>query len=205
MAPAEGFMPTLTALGAKSGAKLCLGDVLEAFGDRGFGAALLLLGLFNTLPLPPGSSTVLGLPILLVSAQLAWGRQTLSLPAWITRRAISGKHYRSLLKRLSRPVTALEAATRPRLTLLVNGTAERFVGLVVALLAIILMLPLWGGNLIPAVIVSVFGLGLMQRDGCVVLLGWIAVVGLGIVVWLVSGWVFHAALLAWDRSVQILL
>jgi hypothetical protein len=44
-----------------------------AFDSRAFGAMLLVFGLLNCLPLPPGSSTILSLPILLLAPQIAWG------------------------------------------------------------------------------------------------------------------------------------
>ena len=40
-------------------------------------------------------------------------------------------------------------------------------------LAAILVLPVFGGNLIPAVAIGFFALGVMQRDGLAVLLGWV--------------------------------
>src|SRR5690606_42105291 len=56
----------------------------------------------------------------------------------------------------------------------------------------ILMLPIWGGNLIPALIISSFGFGLMQRDGLAVVAAWSAIAVLclaGLVIWLAWRWV----------------
>lgn len=202
--PRDLFTRTLTDLGETAEDKIRLGQALDAFGERGFGAALLFLGLLNTLPLPPGSSTLLGFPVLLVSGQLLFGARVLSLPAWVSNRAISTSHFRSGLKRIRRPLAALEVATRPRWTFLTGGFGERVIGAVCVLLAIILMLPIWGGNLIPALIISLFGLGLMQRDGMVILVGWAMLAILLVLAWLVSGWILQAAVLAWDRVFEVL-
>jgi hypothetical protein len=37
----------------------------------------------------------------------------------------------------------------------------------------VLVLPIWGGNLLPAVAIGFFALGVMQRDGLSVLIGWL--------------------------------
>jgi hypothetical protein len=57
---------------------LTVGQMLEQFDSRAFGAMLLVFGLLNCLPLPPGSSTILSLPILLLAPQIAWGRHSLA-------------------------------------------------------------------------------------------------------------------------------
>jgi hypothetical protein len=50
---------------------------------------------------------------------------------------------------------------------------QGLVGLACLFLAAVLVLPVWGGNLIPAVAIGLFSLGVMQRDGLAVLLGWL--------------------------------
>ena len=60
---ARPFSRVIEDLGARDEPKLYLGELVNAFGERGFGALLLFLGLINALPLPPGSTTVLGAPL----------------------------------------------------------------------------------------------------------------------------------------------
>ena len=85
--------------------------------------------------------------------------------------------------------------------MMTSEVSEILIGLATALLAIILMLPIWGGNLIPALIISTFGFGLMQRDGLAILLAWSAIglLGLaGLVIWLAWRWVSPFLLPVWD-------
>ena len=59
---------------------------------------------------------------------------------------------------------------------------------------------LWGGNLVPALIISTFGFGLLQRDGLAILIGWcaIALIGLAaLVIWLTWTWVSPYLLPVW--------
>jgi hypothetical protein len=53
-----------------------------------------------------------------------------------------------------------------------------------ALIACILVLPIWGGNMAPALIMAGFGFGLMQRDGAFVIAGWLGVAAFTVFVWL---------------------
>ena len=61
--------------------------------------------------------------------------------------------------------------------------SEMLIGVATTALAFILILPIWGGNLVPALIISTFGFGLMQRDGLVVLIGWLGVAGVCVFIW----------------------
>ena len=49
---------------------------------------------------------------------------------------------------------------------------ERLIGLVCTVLALVLILPIPLGNILPAAAVSVLGLALAQRDGALALLGY---------------------------------
>ena len=52
-------------------ARVSVGEIVDRFGTRAFGALLFIFALPNLLPLPPGSSTVLGAPLLLLAPQVA--------------------------------------------------------------------------------------------------------------------------------------
>ena len=75
--PRQRFSEVLSGLAARPVPVISIGDVLNAFGDRAFGALMLLFAAPNMLPLPPGMSAVLGAPLLFITAQLMLGRSTL--------------------------------------------------------------------------------------------------------------------------------
>jgi hypothetical protein len=64
---------------------------------------------------------------------------------------------------------------------------EYLVGLLCLLLAIVLVLPVPLGNMLPALAISLFALGIMERDGLWILVGFAAAVVSAVVV---SGVVF---------------
>jgi hypothetical protein len=111
------------------------------------GALLLIFGLFCILPLPPGSTTLLGAPLVLLAPQLMFGAGA----PWLRR---------------------AESVSRPRLGFLFGDVGERAIGLVCTLLGLVLILPLPFGNLLPGAAVSVLALSLVQRDGALLLVGY---------------------------------
>ena len=169
----RGFSDVIEALGRRAGPKLALGEVVEAFGDRAFGAVMLLFAIVNMLPWPPGGTTLTGAPLLFLSLELAWGRETLWLPGWVERATVSRATFRKLSARLLPLIRFSERLSRPRLTFLTGRFGQGLIGLACLFLSIVLVLPVWGGNLIPAVAIGFFSLGVMQRDGLAVILGWL--------------------------------
>lgn len=167
------FSDTLERLGAQGGEKLHLGEIVDAFGERAFGAVILLFAIINMLPWPPGGTTLTGAPLLFLSAELAWGRQTLWLPHWLGRASVRRETFRTLSGRLMKIIRFSEALSRPRLYFLTGRLGQGLIGLACLILSAVLVLPVFGGNLLPAVAIGFFSLGIMQRDGIAVLLGWV--------------------------------
>lgn len=187
------FSQVLEDIGAKGDSKLYLGELVNAFGERGFGALMLFFGLMNiAIGIIPGTTTILGAPLLLMGLQLIARQDQLWLPKWALRRWIERAAYRSGVEKVLPRVKRVERLSRPRLSVMTSPVAEMLIGLATVVLAFILILPIWGGNLVPALIISTFGFGLMQRDGLAILLAWCAV-GLlciaGLVIWLAWTWV----------------
>jgi hypothetical protein len=191
------FSQVLEDIGAKPDPKLYLGEVVNAFGERAFGALLLLFGLLNALPLPPGATAVLGIPLLLLSIQLVLRTDQLWLPKWALKRSIDRAGYRKSAARVAGPIKTVERLSRPRLLVLTGPASETMIGLICTLLAVIVMLPLWSTNMFPAFTIAIFGFGMMQRDGVAVILGWLAVAGYAL--FLVLAWQIIKGLLvtAW--------
>lgn len=146
-------------------------DVLEAFGDRAFGALLFVFAAPVALPMPPGVSAILGAPLLFITAQLMVGRRTLWLPKTLADRTMTRADFVALMGKLSPYLTWLERRLKPRFTYLYNPWLDRLTGLICLVLAIIVFLPIPFGNMLPALAIGAFGLGVAERDGVVGLFG----------------------------------
>src|SRR5579871_3191362 len=131
---------------------------------------LLLLPVL--LPLPPGVSMLLALPLLIVAPQMALGRRELWMPKALAAREIDRAKLKQLLTRVMPWLSRAERVVRPRLSFLTGRVGARLASIVCALLALVLVLPIPFANLVPALALSAFALGLSRRDGLFVLAGY---------------------------------
>jgi hypothetical protein len=166
--------------------RISVGDLLATLGDRAIGALLFIFAFPNVLPTPPGTSAILGAPLLFLAAQLAFGRQPW-LPAIITQRSMSRDDFQTMIRRIGPWLARAEKLLKPRLSSLALPPMEYVIGLLCLLLATLLVLPIPLGNMLPALAISLIALGVLERDGLWVLAG-LVTAGLAIVV--VSGMVF---------------
>jgi hypothetical protein len=154
-------------------ARLNLGEVVHRFeGHGGLGEVLFILTLPVLLPLPPGASMVLALPLLIVAPQIVAGRKTLWLPRWLADRTVERKGFAKLIHRILKPLQRVEAMGRPRLSFMTGPLGARLVGVAATVIALVLVLPIPFANLLPALALGLFALGLTRRDGLMVLGGY---------------------------------
>lgn len=91
------FSDVLEDLGDAPGDKLSLEELVAAFGERGFGAMILILSLLALLPWPPGGKAVFAVPIILMALELAFQRTSVWLPRWMLNTAVSRDAYTALI------------------------------------------------------------------------------------------------------------
>jgi hypothetical protein len=166
--------------------RITVGDLLAALGDRALAALLFVFAFPNVLPVPPGTSAVLGAPLVVLAAQLALGRPPW-LPAFISRRSLARTDFATLVRRITPWLVLAERLLRPRLMALTHPPVEYALGVVCLLLALLLTLPIPLGNMLPALAICLLALGILEHDGLWVLAGLATAVAAGV---LVSGVVF---------------
>lgn len=150
--------------------RIAIRDLLVALGDRATGALIFIFAFPNALPTPPGTSTILGAPLIFLAAQLMLGRAPW-LPAFVANRSMSSSDFSTLVKRILPWLQRAEKLLRPRFTGLALPPMEHFIGLVSLLLAVLLVLPIPLGNVLPALAISLMALGVLERDGLWVMSG----------------------------------
>lgn len=152
---------------------LSIGTLVDAFGERAFGALMFVFAVPNVVPTPPGTSAVLGLPLVILTFQLMIGRQRLWLPNAVRKRMISGAMFEGFAKRAVPVMARFERVLKPRVSFLAaTDLAERVIGIVAFALAVILFLPIPLVNILPAAAITLMALGLAERDGLAVLTGY---------------------------------
>lgn len=179
--------------------RIAVGDFLRAMQERAFGPLMLIFALPNVLPTPPGTSSVLGAPLVFLAAQLALGRSPW-LPPIIARRSIARKDFAAFVGKATPWLAKAERLLQPRLGVLAHPPAEYIVGLVCFVLSVVLVLPIPLGNMLPALAICIMALGILERDGIWILVGMaIALTSLGVVSGVV--WAFVKASLFVIHSV----
>ena len=174
---------TLRNLARSRRARLSLGDLVAPFEGRGgLGQVLFVLALPVLVPLPPGASMVLALPLLIVAPQIVAGRDQLWLPGWLARRTFDRAAFTKPLGRVLPLLERIEALGRPRISVLTGPMGARAVGVAATLMALVLVLPIPFANLLPALALGLFALGLTRRDGLLVLGGYSLLALAGVVI-----------------------
>ncbi len=170
----DGDVPTtsgiIEALAASPTPKIPFSAIVAAAGSRVHGLALLVFVLPEVPPLPlPSASTVLAVPLIIISAHLALFGEGALLPSRLQSVAVPRGVLEAAARYLAPAFRWIERASRPRLLWLVRR--ERLVGLVCLYLSLILILPIPLFNAPPAACLAAVALGMIQRDGALIVLG----------------------------------
>ncbi len=168
--------------------RLTVGDIVAVLRDRAFALLIVILGLPNCLPMPPPIPLVCGLLLLMVAVQITAGMAAPWLPRALLRRSIARSDVERAAARAVPLLRRLERWSRPRMRLFETALGMRVVGLILLTLslALIVAAPLVGQ--IPlGIAICLVGLGLVERDGLVVVIG----LGIGVLgVMLNAGFVY---------------
>jgi len=178
--------------------RVTVGDLLQVLGDRAIGALIFIFAFPNALPAPPGVSAVLGTPLLFLTMQLTLGLRPW-LPAVVARRSLARADFAMLVRRVAPWLARAERLLRPRFSRLALPPFEYAIGLVTVVMAIVLVLPIPLGNMLPALALCVMALGILARDGVWIAAG-VGLAGFAIaVIWGVLLALLQAALFLMGR------
>lgn len=160
--------------------------ITQTLHEKGFGLLLFTFAFPLIFPLIPGMSSILSLPLLFFSLQMAAGKHDVLLPRKLAVKSISASSFESTIKKILPWLEKIERYVKPRGEGLFTPLMERFIGLYAFALAGCIALPLsFVTNIIPAAGISVMALALMQRDQKVFWIG--ALIGLvGLVISIIA-------------------
>lgn len=165
------FSEVLEELGRRPGERMTLAEMVEAFGERAFGALLIFISLMSLLPWPPGGKVVFSIPLLLFASEMTLQRDSLWLPRWALKASVPRAGYANGVRRFLPSVRFLERLSRPRMKALTGPLAQMVMGLICMGLAVMLAFPVPFGDMLPAVTIALFGFAVMQRDGLATIVG----------------------------------
>jgi hypothetical protein len=154
--------------------RLSFSELAAQLHSRAWGGLLFIFAAINMLPLPPGTSAFFAIPILIVSAQMVFGRTSPWFPARIDRRGVTKPELQRLIGKIGWLEARVERIFKPRLASFTGPTATRLIGLVCFLLALVAAIPVPLFHVAPATAILLFGLALIYRDGALVVAAGVA-------------------------------
>lgn len=162
--------------------RISVGDLLEALRHRALGALMFIFAAPTALPMPPGVSAITGAPLLFLSIQLMLGLRPW-LPRIISERSLSRVDFEKVVNGVAPWLARAESIMRPRVTFLGRRPALYVVGLACFVMSVILFLPIPLGNMLPSAAIAIMALGLLERDGVWIGIGFAAALTSVVVVW----------------------
>ncbi len=155
----------LVEIGADPASRISFDDILDALSERSFGALMILFAALNLVPLPPGTSTIFGIPLVLLSIQMLLGFEKPWFPAFMRRKSMQVETYRRFIARLEPMLVRFEKLARPRYWFVPQMIVERVVSIVALLMSLIVILPVPLINQLPALSIVLLAIGLGEQDG----------------------------------------
>lgn len=160
---------------SEGGETVSVGHLIDALGERGYGPALAILPLIELTPIGgiPGFPTLLALTVGLITVRLLMGYRHFWAPDWLRRRELNSERvFKSV--HWPKPISErIDGQLRERLSRFAGPTARKAACIVI--LGILLLVPplevIPFATSAPMIAISVFGLGLLYRDGLLMLLG----------------------------------
>ncbi len=154
---------------------LALRDLIGGLGRSTFGVLLFISTIPAFIPIPGVAGALSGPLVVLVGLHLLILLRKPWLPEFVARRGPQ----RSTLIRFDRAsdrwLRGLEKLVRPRMTAMIDHpVATVFTGLQLVLLGVLLALPIPFTNFMFAGLLLVYALALLERDGALMLLAWVA-------------------------------
>jgi len=157
------------------GETISLGDVVDTFNGRGFGALLILPSLLVVLPTGaiPFVPFVCGMFMILVCVQIVMGRHHPWMPRSLRRVGIGRERYEHVVD-MSRPfIGRLDKWSAPRLKMLSRPISQRVIAIICIALSIataaVALLPIMSHLF--ALAILCFAIGMASRDGFMTIMG----------------------------------
>ena len=153
--------------------RVSMGELMHALHERGFGLLMLIFVLPNCVPVPvpPGFSTVLSVPLMFLAVQMIIGLDSPWMPSWLKTKSIKRATLAKIVSVASPRLKKIELLLRPRLSFASSTTGERVIGFFWLIFAVSIAVPLPMTNFIPGVGTLVMALGLLSKDGVTIIIG----------------------------------
>ncbi len=180
----DGILEELRRETDKHDGSVSVGDLVDALDEQGYGAALAILPLIELTPIGgiPGVPTLLALILATLCIRLLLGYEHFWVPDFIRRRTLTKSRVEKSVGYLKPLALRIDKRLHERLTPFAGKNAQRAAAVVILILLLSVppleFIPFATSG--PMIVIAIFGLGILFRDGLLMLLGFVgAVLALG--------------------------
>ncbi len=168
---------------AHPGERISVRDLTSYLAARGFAPLVLLMAMLNVVTIIPGSSTVMGMPLVFMGIALTLNARRMWLPQWLARKSFDRAALQRTVTRALPYLDRIERLAKPRFWPRGGWVLDRAYGIIVLVFALMITLPVPFGNTAPALAIILLSMGFAARDGLWVAAGlMMGATALGIVV-----------------------
>ncbi len=152
---------------------ISIGDLKNSLHERGFGVltAIAALPLCVPLPLPPGWTTIVAMPLIVLSLQMIWGRNSPWLPGCLTRRKVKRTTLAMMVEKSTPMLRRVELLLRPRITRIHIDHWQKIVGSLMFIFSCAALPPIPLVHVFLGAGIVLMSLGLLARDGIMIVIG----------------------------------
>ncbi len=153
--------------------QITLEKLVKSLNHRVYGMGILIFSLPSLVPLSiiPGVAAFFSLPIILLSLQLIFSKKVPWLPKRLKNKAIQTDLLKKIFNYSIPYLQKIEQIIKPRYHFFSSKSIEILVGILLTWLSILLILPIPLSNMLFGSLISLLAIGLIEKDGLVLLIG----------------------------------
>jgi hypothetical protein len=152
--------------------RLSLDEIKTALNERGFGILMVFFALPLCVPaLPPGLTAIPAIPLIVFSIQMIRGMPSPWMPKFVGNKTIKRETVALVVEKAAPYLKKAERVLRPRFSFASSPEGEKVIGFFSLIFSLSILIPLPFTNLIPAIGILFMSLGLLSKDGIVIILG----------------------------------
>ncbi|MFP3021410.1 MAG: exopolysaccharide biosynthesis protein [Wolbachia sp.] len=153
--------------------RVTLFDIKTALQERGFSVLIIIfsLPLSVPIPVPPGYTTILSIPLILFSLQIIFGLHSPWMPHWLERKSFKRSTLALVVEKTLPALKKIEKFMKPRMSFIFYGPSEKILAFIMLLCALTIANPFPLTHSIPAIGTTLISLSIMSKDGLVGILG----------------------------------
>jgi hypothetical protein len=158
--------------------KTSIENIVSQFKEYGFVLTLIFFALPAIIPLPPGFTFVVAIPLIILTYQIIIGYEKVLLPQKLNQLSLKNSTLIFIANKSIPILSKIESFLKPRFNMVTEIFTNRVIGIISFCCSIAVMNPLPFTHSFPAFAIIIMSLGSLRKDGIVIIVGVIvAIIG----------------------------